>query len=77
MAASIRALEDEVTHLRVTKMATMQALKKNIKTVIKTYKETLEVLGDEHARRWVSERAPEELRTLDEVIRVVQEMWGS
>jgi hypothetical protein len=80
MAAAIFALETELDRLRhreqEMKIATVQAFEKDVKHIMKTYKETLNLLGDEHARRWVSERAPEELRKLDEVIRVVEGMEG-
>jgi hypothetical protein len=80
MLSAIRALEDELAQLRrhaqEIKIAAVQAFEKDINHIMTAYKDTLDLLGDEHARRWVSERAPEELRTLDEVMRCVESMEG-
>jgi hypothetical protein len=80
MLSAIRALEDELAQLRrhaqEIKIAAVQAFEKDINHIMTAYKETLDLLGDEHARRWVSERAPEELRKLDEVMRCVESMEG-
>lgn len=80
MFSAILALETDLARVRrqsheaKEKTATLQARDRDIKHMAKTYTQTLELLGDEDAMRRASIDKHEELRKLDEVMRVVESM---
>ncbi|KAF3045243.1 hypothetical protein E8E12_010990 [Didymella heteroderae] len=80
MAATIRALEAELDELRCrerkARVAAVHAFGINSSNMMKTYHDCLEVLGDEHARRWIQQFAPKGVEVLDEVRNYLENVEG-